>query len=126
MRYLAPHRQRLPIPMYALLAAAAALVLPAAGLPKVAPAMAQAIQAPRLSVSSRLTAAPASQAPFPIRVDPPSSIPHGSFVRVHGLPPMATLLGAHSIGPGSWAIGLHALSRAKILLPEGAAGTADV
>jgi hypothetical protein len=88
--------------------------------------MAQTAEAPRLSVPTRLTAAPASQTPLPIRVDPASWIPQGSFVRVRGLPPTAALSGAHSIGPGSWAIGLHELASAKILLPEGVTETADV
>jgi hypothetical protein len=86
---------------------------------------AQAADRPTLSVPATVTGGPATQIPFPIRVGPPPSVPHNSFVRVRGLPPMAALYEAHSIAPGSWAIPLRALTELTIVLPAITAGKSE-
>jgi hypothetical protein len=80
---------------------------------------------PTISIAA-LSAEPAAQVPFRIRIGPEEAIPTSSFVRVKGLPSMAALSDGHSIAPGSWAIPLGALTGLKLTLPEKTAGRFDV
>jgi hypothetical protein len=79
-----------------------------------------------LTVPSAITAEPANQTAFPVRVEPANAVPKNSFVRVHGLPPMAALSEGHAIAPGAWAVSLAALAELKITVPAGAAGRSDI
>lgn len=97
------------------------LLLPAAG-----PAKSQPPERVSINVAALITAEPATQVPFPIRVGPASSIPRNSFVRMRGLPRMASLSEGHTIAPGAWAVPLDALPALKIVLPATAAGKADI
>jgi hypothetical protein len=72
---------------------------------------------PTIVVADTILAEAAAQAPFLIRVGPPSALPRGTFVRVRGLPALAALSDGHSIAPGSWAVPLTALADLKITLP---------
>jgi TPR repeat protein len=96
------------------------------GLVGASRAAAQVLDRPIVSIAATVTAEAATQAPFPVRIGPSSSIPRDSFVKVRGLPPMAALSEGHSIAPGSWAIALNALPNLKILLPAGVTGSADI
>ena len=91
----------------------------------VGPAWVQA-QRPNLSVAPTVTAEPASQIAFPIRVEPAGALPRSSFVRLRGLPPMAALSDGHSIAPGSWAVPIAALPNLKITLPATSTGTSEI
>jgi hypothetical protein len=117
--------QRRLSPFCLLLPAIAGLASGALGLVGAMPARAQSDR-PIVSIAATVTAEPATQAPFPIRIGPASSIPRDSFVKVRGLPAMAALSDGHVIAPGSWAIALNALPNLKILVPAGVTGTADV
>jgi hypothetical protein len=117
--------QRCPTSFCLLFTAIAGLTNAALGLVSAIPASAQADR-PIVSIAATVSAEPATQAPFPIRIGPPSSIPRDSFVKVRGLPPMAALSDGHVIAPGSWAIALNALPNLKILVPSGVTGTADI
>src|SRR4029079_17045734 len=59
-------------------------------------------------------------------VGPADAVPRNSFVRLHGLPPMAALSEGHSIAPGAWAVSLAALPDLKIMLPAGSSGRSEV
>lgn len=96
------------------------------GLVGASRAAAQTPDRPIVSIAATVTAEAATQAPFPVRIGPPASIPRDSFVKVRGLPPMATLSEGHAISPGSWAIALNALPNLKILMPAGVTGSADI
>ena len=96
------------------------------GLVGASRAVAQTSDRPIVSIAASVTAEAATQAPFPVRIGPPASIPRDSFVKVRGLPPMAALSEGHAISPGSWAIALNALPNLKILVPAGATGSADI
>jgi hypothetical protein len=99
------------------------------GLPLVAePIRASWAQAsrPTILVAETVPAEAATQAPFSIRVGPPSALPRGSFLRIRGLPTLAALSDGHSIAPGSWAVPLAALSDLKIMLPVTATGSSEV
>lgn len=106
--------------------AGARLVSMALALLVQGPADAQAPDRPTIAIAAAITAEPATQISFPIRIGPVSSIPRNSFVRVRGLPQMASLSEGHSIGPGSWAIPLGALPDLKITIPVSGAGKTDV
>jgi hypothetical protein len=86
----------------------------------------QASAQPSITVPPAVAAEAASQAAFPIRVGPPNAVPHNSFVRLRGLPPMAALSEGHSIAPGAWAVSLAALSNLKITLPAGSSGRSEI
>jgi hypothetical protein len=86
----------------------------------------QASARPAITVAATISAEPASQTAFAIRVGPPDAVPRNSFLRVRGLPPMAALSDGHSIAPGAWAVSLAALPDLKIMLPPGAAGRSEV
>jgi len=112
------------LPLYLLVTAG--LADATLGLTGASPATAQSWDRPIVSIAATVTAEASMQAPFPVRVGPPSSIPRDSFVKVRGLPPMAALSEGHTISPGSWAIALNALPNLKILVPAGVTGSADI
>jgi len=103
-------------------AATMVMLAPVGGVDR---ACAQAV-VPSIEVANTILAEPATVIPFPIRVGPARAIPRNSFVRVRGLPPMAALTEGYSIGPGSWAVPLQALTDLKVTLPVATGGPANV
>jgi hypothetical protein len=87
---------------------------------------AQTPDRPTITVAATVTAAPGTEAPFPIRVGPPEWIPRESFLKVRGLPPTVSLLDGHSVSPGTWAVALNSLPNLKMLVPSGLTGAADI
>jgi hypothetical protein len=81
---------------------------------------------PRVTVASTILAEPASQTALAIQVGPPDALPPNSFVRLRGLPPAISLTEGHSIGPGSWAIPLFALTGLKANIPGGVSGRSEI
>jgi TPR repeat protein len=112
--------QRPLLPIYLLVTVGLADVPLASG------ALAQTLDRPIVSIAAKVAAEADTQAPFPVRIGPPASIPRDSFVRVRGLPAIAALSEGHAIAPGSWAVALNALPNLKIFLPAGATGSADI
>lgn len=84
------------------------------------------VPTPRIAVLATVVAEPASQMPLQIRVAPTESIPRNSFLRLRGLPPMASLSEGHSIAPGAWAIPLNGLPRLTLNLPASASGKSEL
>ncbi len=107
------------------LVAALALAVPLSA-PNAVRGQAQSGPRPTITVAATISAAPAGEAAFPINVGPPSALPHNSFVRVRGLPPMVALSDGHSISPGTWAVSLAALPALKLTLPAEAAGRSEI
>jgi hypothetical protein len=89
-------------------------------------AQANAPTQPRIAVLSPVVAQPATQLPLLINVAPSEAIPRNSFLRLKGLPPMASLSEGHSIAPGSWAVPLNGLPQLKLSLPPSATGKSDL
>jgi hypothetical protein len=89
-------------------------------------ANAQSSRPPTLEVAAAITAEPATQVPFAIRVGPPALIPRSSFVRVRGMPPMVALSEGYSIAPGAWAVPLQSLSDLKIIIPVAVQGRSKI
>jgi hypothetical protein len=118
------YRCRLPFGAHALAALALLAVLMMAALtPDTVHAQ---TSRPTVSVTSTISAEPASQVPLAIRVGPSEAVPKGSFIRVRGLPPTVALSEGHSIAPGSWAVPLTALPALKMTLPAAASGRSEV
>jgi hypothetical protein len=114
------------IPPALRLAAVAAVASVALVSIAVAPVSTQTSSRPSITIAPEITAEPATQIPFPIRVGPEASIPRNSFVKVRGLPPMAALSDGHAIAAGAWAIPLQALPGLTITLPATTAGKVEV
>lgn len=90
-------------------------------LPPIAAVHAQSTSLPILRVAATLSAGAETETPVTIQVGPPASLPRGSIIRIHGLPPLAALSAGHSIAPGAWAIPVGALPDLKIMVPRSAA-----
>ena len=79
-------------------------------------------QQPTVSVAATLTTEPGVRTPLGIRVGPAANLPRSSFLRIRGLPPMASLSEGHVIAPGSWAIPITAIDNLSVMLaPDGPA-----
>jgi TPR repeat protein len=111
------------VPRLALVASLAAALIGALGSTQ---AWAQASARPGITVAATISAEPAGETAFGIRVGPADAVPRNSFLRVRGLPPMAALSEGHSIAPGTWAVSLAALPDLRIMLPAGAAGRSEI
>jgi len=111
------------VPRLALVGSLAAALIGALGPTQ---AWAQASARPGITVAANISAEPASETAFGIRVGPADAVPRNSFLRVRGLPPMAALSEGHSIAPGTWAVSLAALPDLRIMLPAGAAGRSEI
>lgn len=88
--------------------------------------LAQQPDSPYLNVAPAIVTEPGSEAPLPIKVSPPEALPQRSFLSLRGLPPTVGLTEGHSVGPGSWAVPLAALPRARVIIPEGLSTRAEV
>ena len=86
------------------------------------PVCAQSSVHPTITVASAVSAEATRQTPLAITVGPAEAVPPRSFIRLHGLPPMAAVSDGYSIAAGAWAVALDALPDLKIILPAGASG----
>lgn len=77
---------------------------------------------PRISVLSTIHAAPASRVRLEIGIQPLDAAPRRSFVRLRGLPALASLSEGHAISPGAWAVPLSGLSDLEMALPADISG----
>ena len=87
---------------------------------------AQSSVQPTIRVAPAVSADATSQVAFAIAVGPAEAVPPLSFIRLRGLPPMATLSDAYSIAPGVWAVALAALPSLKIIVPAGVSGRSQI
>lgn len=87
---------------------------------------AQSTPRPTLTVAATLSAGAETETPVSIQVGPSASLPRGSIIRIHGLPPLAALSVGHSIAPGAWAMPVGALPGLKIMVPRSAASSSDL
>jgi hypothetical protein len=79
---------------------------------------------PSLLVSPTIMAEPAATTPLPIQVGPARSIPRDGWVRIVGLPALASLLAEagpapYALGVGAWRVPLAALHDLRVRVPEG-------
>jgi hypothetical protein len=100
-----------------------ALGLAAAGLAMLSTATEPArAQQPTVSVAARVTTEPGVSTPLGIRLGPAAALPRSSFLRIRGLPPMASLSDGFAIAPGSWAIPITAVDNLSVMMaPDGPA-----
>jgi hypothetical protein len=83
-------------------------------------------QQPTLSVAARLTTEPGVLTPLGIRVGPAGALPRSSFLRIRGLPPMASLSEGHAIAPGSWAIPITGVDNLSVVLAPDSPARSDI
>jgi hypothetical protein len=104
-----------------------ALSLVVAGLAvlSVAPLAAEA-QQPTVSVAARVTAEAGVRTPLGIRVGPAAALPRSSFLRIRGLPTMASLSDGHAIAPGSWAVPITAVDNLSVMLAPDTPARSDI
>jgi hypothetical protein len=98
---------------------AGALLLPAAA------DFAEAQQA-SINVAARVTAEPGVRSPLAIRVGPPGALPRNSYLRIRGLPTMASLSDGYVIAPGSWAIPITGVDNLSVLLEANAPARSEI
>jgi Cu-Zn family superoxide dismutase len=79
-----------------------------------------------IAASPVIYAAPASETPLAIQVGPPDALPKNSFIRIRGLPALATLTGGYLVSPGTWSVPLLAAPDLKISLPGAVQGQSNV
>lgn len=104
-----------------------ALGLVAGGLAFLSPPTGRAqAQQPTINVAARLTAEAGVRTPLGIRVGPVAALPRSSFLRIRGLPPMASLSDGHAIAPGSWAIPITAIDNLSVLMAPDAPARSDI
>jgi len=75
--------------------------------------------APMVFVGPVIVAEPSTPTPLPIQVGPPELLPGQGWIRIVGLPPLASLSEGHAIAPGSWAVPLMRLLGLVITAPSG-------
>jgi hypothetical protein len=79
---------------------------------------------PSLLVSPTIMAEPGTATPLPIQVGPARSIPRDGWVRIVGLPTLASLSAdagpaPHALGVGAWKVPLAALHDLRLRVPQG-------
>jgi hypothetical protein len=87
--------------------------------------LAEAQQA-SLNVAARLTAEPGVRSPLAIRVGPPGTLPRNSYLRIRGLPAMASLSDGYVIAPGSWAVPIAGVDNLSVLLEANAPARSEI
>lgn len=85
-------------------------------------AQANPVGPPAISVASQIVAEPAAETPLAIQIGGTDSLPRGSYVRIRGMPPSASLSEGFAISRSLWAVPLASLSKLRIKLPPGAKG----
>src|SRR5262249_25533958 len=74
---------------------------------------------PAVSVGAAIIAEPSIATPLPIHVTPVELIPRGAWIRIAGLPMLATLSEGRQMAPGLWSVPVAALPKLKIAAPSG-------
>ena len=70
-----------------------------------------------ITVASTIVAEPADETPFSMQVLGSEAVPSGSYIRIRGLPPLATMSEGFAIAPSLWAVPLNSLPKLRIKLP---------
>ena len=85
-------------------------------------------QGPSIAVASLTLAEPASSARLQVQVQlgPKQALPHGTFIRIRGLPPAIAVMEGHAVTAGTWAVPLAALPDLMITVPDGIQGWSEV
>jgi|GEM_PF-2027927 len=75
-----------------------------------------------ISIASTIVAEPAGEAPFTMQVVSSEALPSGSYIRIRGLPPLASMSEGFAIAPSLWAVPLNSLPKLRIRLPPKSKG----
>src|SRR5262245_26557486 len=72
---------------------------------------------PTINVGPVIVVAPWTETPLPIQLAPPESIPPRGWLRIGGLPVLATLSAGYVIKPGVWVVPISGLPTLKLRAP---------
>ncbi|HXF54979.1 MAG TPA: hypothetical protein VNK52_12730 [Hyphomicrobiaceae bacterium] len=75
-----------------------------------------------INIASTIVAEPAGEAPFSMQVVSSEALPSGSYIRIRGLPPLASMSEGFAIAPSLWAVPLNSLPKLRIRLPPKSKG----
>lgn len=75
--------------------------------------------APRVHVGPVIVAEPSVPTPLPIQIGPAELIPQQGWIRIVGLPPLASLSDGYAIAPGLWSVPTTRLLGLAITAPSG-------
>jgi hypothetical protein len=70
-----------------------------------------------ISIASIIVGEPAGETPFSMQVVGTEALPTGSYIRIRGLPPLASMSEGFAIAPSLWAVPITSLSKLRIKLP---------
>jgi hypothetical protein len=83
------------------------------------PHLATAAAAPSVHVSQMIVVEPSARTPLPIHIVPAGQISSASWIRVSGLPLLASLSEGHALAPGLWKVPVPRLPSLEITAPSG-------
>jgi hypothetical protein len=84
------------------------------------PALAAHPSTPLVEVAPMMVAEPLKETPLPIRLVPAEAVPRGGWLRIGGLPELASLSDGHATGPGAWRVPVAAVPSLNVIAPAGA------
>jgi hypothetical protein len=70
-----------------------------------------------INIASTIVGEPAGETPFSMQVIGTEALPTGSYIRIRGLPPLASMSEGFAIAPSLWAVPITSLSKLRIKLP---------
>jgi hypothetical protein len=75
-----------------------------------------------ITIASTIVGEAAGEAPFSMQVVSADALPSGSYIRIRGLPPLASMSDGFAIAPSLWAVPLTSLPKLRIKLPPKSKG----
>jgi hypothetical protein len=75
-----------------------------------------------INIASTIVGEAAGEAPFSMQVLSAEALPSGSYIRIRGLPPLASMSDGFAIAPSLWAVPLTSLPKLRIKLPPKSKG----
>lgn len=75
-----------------------------------------------IDVAPVMVAEPLKETPLPIQLVPADLVPHGGWLRIAGLPELASLSDGYATGPGAWRVPAASVPTLKVIAPAGGRG----
>lgn len=87
---------------------------------------AQPVGVATINVGPVMVVEPWTETPLPIQLAPPESIPPRGWLRIGGLPVLATLSAGYVIKPGVWVVPISGIPTLKLRAPPTEGGKAEI
>lgn len=75
-----------------------------------------------IDVAPVMVAEPLKETPLPIQLVPADLVPHGGWLKIAGLPELASLSDGYATAPGAWRVPATSLPTLKVIAPAGGRG----